>query len=803
MRRIAVTAGMWCLISSAALLADDAVVGPLGDPARWGFTGDRTYDVVEVREALAGDVEVLLASRPQAPRARLLAVMAAALERGYRSKGFADPRVSIAVDPQGRRLACDIVAGRQYHCGGVEIRGATRIPVESLREALTKSAPAGVTTPVPIPGHKTTATGQAVEGNSIPYLGAFWMPGERASFTPFAKGFARQGTIDALRRIGWFDPTLDVSFRPEEDGTATLVIDIADDGHAAVLGDIEVQGLVRNSSEQVIEYLGLQRGQPLSAAVEAEIRQKLVAANRFVKSGVEVVPPPFGDGPCKLIVTVKEAKTPPLLGEELTPLQQRALRAAASMTALQNSDWEMTVVLPQIRPDDPTAILRFRVSAEDGIGVLELVAKTTDDRMIWNPQLLADHRRIVFLSGDGCRKLEVPLFEAFATCSLKLVADREGADDGGHVELQFGFEKKATRPNLPVVATISMESLAAILEVSQPGTTHEEVGDDTVIRHDKKVLRIDRHSDEFRELTGEGRGDSEGSIITLSCRPGRLRAAWPELMAAVERAEPALVAERPVTSSLRFLLTELRDMMATGGEPSTVDWELWDRILAAGALASLDQWALSDHSPKESRPDRFFLPPTWSERGGSRTPEWLNFGVKWAWSLYNQVVPRDTPLWVMGREAMFLVLRPPGVTPASPQELAILLRDAEAGPLQLAIAAAAFGRLHPVYRVTLAEVGRDALSPDAFRRDVELLIDERRPIGQLIHSLAAAFRDVSDTDVALLTARLGPDVQQAAVELRQRNNEPLETVLLDVATRLWPSAARPWLEAWLTELSSP
>jgi hypothetical protein len=123
--------------------------------------------------------------------------------------------------------------------------------------------------------------------------------------------------------MGWFEPTVNVAIRPEADGTATLVVDLREEGQPAILGDIDVQGLVRNSREQVLACLGLKAGQPLNAVIEADIARKLAETHCFVTSKVEVIPPPFGDGPCKLVVTVTESLSVPRLGEPLTPLQQR------------------------------------------------------------------------------------------------------------------------------------------------------------------------------------------------------------------------------------------------------------------------------------------------------------------------------------------------------------------------------------------------------------------------------------------------------------------------------------------------
>jgi hypothetical protein len=789
---------------SALHAAELATVGELGDPARWGFTGDRTYNVADLRSAVAGDFEVLLASRPQAPRDRLVAVVGAAIERGYRSKGHPDPRIGVSVTPTGDRLICDIAAGRQYVNGRIDIRGANRIRVDDLRDALMKAPPSGITVPAPIPGLKTTATGQAVEGHSIPSNVPLWIPGERSAFTPFARAFGRQGVINALRRIGWFEPTLDVAFRPEADGTTTLVVDIADEGVPAVIGEIEILGLVRNSRERLIEHLGLAAGQPLTAAVEADLRRQLVACNRFLKSSVEVVPPPFGgNAPCKLILSVTESPYVPVIGEELTTLQQRALRAAASMPALQDSDWELSVrFLPKV-DGESTTIVRLRVSGREGLALLECLSIDAEGRVRWNPRVLADERRIVLVSGNGRSKLEYPLTDSQVSCSLTIATDPKNAESGS-VSLGFGLKTRSADLQLPIVTTVSMEPLAAIQEVSQAETTQEDVGEETIIRHKAKVLIIliiDRQTDEFREMTGEGKGDYEGSIISVSCRPGRLGAAWLELMAEVDRAEPALMPDLPITSLARFVLAEARELLTVVGDSVPPDLDLWDRLFAARTFESLDRWALSRSQPREQLPNRFTIPPTWSERPGPRTPEWLNFGVKWAWTLYSQAIPRDTPLWVMGREAMFLVLRPPGVTPATPMELATLLRDAHAGPVHFAIAAAAFGRLHPAYRVVLADAGLDVLDRPAYQRELEFLLDHACPVGQLVRSVALAMRDVDDADVAQLTARLGPPVQQAAVELRQRGDEPIETVILDIAGRLWDPVAKPFLEGFLRRLT--
>ena len=117
----------------------------LADPARWRFVGCEAYKSEELREALAANLDVIVATRSAGTVDQLIAAVTRQLTLGYQSVGFHEATVSADVDAGTKQLIVTVHEGRLSRQGKVEVRGATTINVGQLAQEVTqKYAPSGL-----------------------------------------------------------------------------------------------------------------------------------------------------------------------------------------------------------------------------------------------------------------------------------------------------------------------------------------------------------------------------------------------------------------------------------------------------------------------------------------------------------------------------------------------------------------------------------------------------------------------------------------------------------------------------------
>ena len=278
------TAVCWTTVVAAAPgdIPASPTAAALADPSRWRFVGCDAFPADELRDALAASVDVIVASRSSGTINRLIEVVTRELTLGYRSGGYPDAVVAADINRDARQLVITIDEGKLFRQGKVEVRGATSIDVDRLiasvkqKYAPAEAIPVFAGTPADgeAPLHWIKPNGQPEKLND-----AIWNPSQPASFAPSVWKMWEPLVQLFLKRQGYSDPVVAMSVESAEDGTATLVISIRDEGPRIVLGEIGVTGNERNSTEDILEYLQLKLGQPFDAMQQARLHWQIGRAS--------------------------------------------------------------------------------------------------------------------------------------------------------------------------------------------------------------------------------------------------------------------------------------------------------------------------------------------------------------------------------------------------------------------------------------------------------------------------------------------------------------------------------------------
>lgn len=310
------------LILASSVNAAETTVGLLGDCKRIDFRGNRAYTTEQLRKELAQDLEILVAGRAEAELSEWQQTLKSRILFGYHSDGYAEAKVSSNVDASGWGVMVTIDEGPQYHCGETEFVGAKTLPVDQFLKLMSITRM-----------ERTQRLGQApippdLPPNDTDLCRPMWVKGKIAKCADNYWKTRRSSFRSIFQSLGYFEPQFAVRVRPEADKTATLIIDIQDEGPRSTLDSFEISGLTKNTPQDLIKYLDIPIGTPLNLEIKSQIERKLWNSARFMDYHVSIVPPKQGDNPphTKVDIVATEFDEAPLLSDPLSPEQQAFLR---------------------------------------------------------------------------------------------------------------------------------------------------------------------------------------------------------------------------------------------------------------------------------------------------------------------------------------------------------------------------------------------------------------------------------------------------------------------------------------------
>lgn len=795
----------------------------LADPSRWRFVGCEAYKADELRDALAASVDVIVASRSSGTVNRLVEVVTRELTLGYRSVGYPDAVVATDIDRDTRQLVITIDEGKLFRQGQVEVRGATSIDVDRLISTVKqKYAPADA---IPVFAG-TPAEGEAplhwIKPNGQPEKlhDALWNPGQPASFASTAWKLSEPLVQLFLKRQGFSDPVIAVSVEAAEDGTATLVIAIRDEGPRIVLGEIEVTGHERNSTEDILEFLQLKLGQPFDALQQARLHWWLKQAARFLKHDVQLISPPFGEGPSRLKLTLVEAPRVPTLKEPFTPEQQIAIRAANWLSSQREYDLEITLCARTTdeKASSPElelfvnreATFRYILSPADRSAMLEIGINDREDRLVWG-QVLSVSSEAGWLLAPH-RKAKLEWGGLHGTLLLQMVADVQPPDAEGRMSnfnFGTGLNSKTAKDGQPIRDVIAIAPLAMILEVTRETNTVELTDERMTIKgkplEQGGAFELVLDAQTGRLITWHS--SYNGSRIEIRMDQHIYAEAANKWQSQRAASQNKLAATAPITTLLQYVGEEARSIEKLQSQRLPKWFRLAERLVNSGVLRPFDEAVAKSSNDAESQ-TAFSIPIEPNPKSPLGAMAWLDPVIRGVLPFYTKVFPRNTPGWTIGREATLLLLRPKGVEIPSPLGVRLMLEEDRAGPFHFLLAAKLFGVVSPGHRFVLANRGLQELTPESFRRDIAALLNEQGLASHSANALAGLLRSLDEPDlddVAELMS-LGEDdralVTKLLKELTRRRDEPADILLPELAEQAWP-VLRPHVEAALRDLATP
>ena len=246
-------------------------VGRFGDPRHLVVRGATAFRPETVRDGLVSNLDVLLASRPDAPLHGYLSVLEEKAAEGFRHAGFADPKVHAAAEPKSGQVVLTVDEGRRLVSGEIRVEGAAAIPVgELIRQLQSPHPPEGARPDVFDRGDGkqqvrwlANKAGSPASSQPATMEDPAWQPGKPVALSAQGKSQLHDEIEPALANLGYYHTVFSMKIAAQPDQkTAALVIQIRKEGAKATVGEIVILGNHKNSRNEILKYLGLKVGGP-------------------------------------------------------------------------------------------------------------------------------------------------------------------------------------------------------------------------------------------------------------------------------------------------------------------------------------------------------------------------------------------------------------------------------------------------------------------------------------------------------------------------------------------------------------
>jgi hypothetical protein len=547
-----------CLVGGVSVARAEPM-GDLGGADRLVVRGLSAETAASLRQGLLDDGDLYWLGIPTADREPYLAALRTRVPLALEAAGFPEPRATVTVGPgpDGKEaVLIDVVAGERLTAGAIRVTGIPDDMARRLVAYLQQPQPPGDAVPetITLPDGSEKVLSFDAKGEPAKLGQPKWTPGEPApcgercaSELPGAvtKFFSCEGYLSLA---GWKDPWddgyhdairehVDLKVRAEGD-EAVLAIDVKRLPARTTLAGIEVNDGLRTTPADLLAYLGLDIGQPVTAADRQAWLGKLRLSGRFIKQACRFEP--RGDR-CVARFELVEYKRAAPLDRGDSPEQQALLRARAWLLGEWHGGREIRV-RATIQREDKAGGVHGRPIRIELIGGLDTGSVVKGENGEWSCGAVSVPGTIgLFTDTQRFDGFPLPGWAPVATAKL-VVAPR---DQQQRLEVGWGMKCGGSAP-----FAFQIEPVTCHVE----GWTSRRVGDDLVIEttdtNGHREIWLDPASGRPRKFVAVA--DSHRMEILCDSGAGLVAAAAADLR---ERAGENLAdSHRPVSSAARFAL---------------------------------------------------------------------------------------------------------------------------------------------------------------------------------------------------------------------------------------------------------
>jgi hypothetical protein len=794
-----------CLLIAARASAEveafpEGDVGAYGAPDRLVFEGCQAVTPGEIKAALLRDWDVVLASAPSNRLSDYVAVIRRKVRTGYEASGFAKVEISCGADAQHGTVVVSIKEGPRYRRGAVHVTGVQADLSRQTIEKLTRPGPAQSFSIIEAAGGAGYRV-KMVLGSEL--SSPAWKRGDPARFDPVAGTRMEQEVAGALRGLGYFDPKLDAKVEIEQD-QAVLHVTVADEGRHATIDKVNVTGLKKNRPEDLLKFLGVEKGQEISLDRLNAIQRRLWDSARFKKHELTIAPSGGDRSRLSLEIELEEFPDAPTLTEPLSPVEQALINACQWLRARPDAGEDVEVVMHTAAHADSHVDMHVQFVVGPTGGVCRIRAYTpapatapaekTDARPLVDYALaMTTDLDGIYSISDG-KKLTAALGKALAP-EVGLRYAPEVAPDGSvkwSINFDAGFRTEEIRP--PLLLTLAPVAFVSVAHLE--GMKYE-------IRDG--ILTINGEQTKVRVETGTGRVlecrvFSHDSLYAISVRRGMMGDFIGEMEKAIA-APNCFDPKQPAASSMAFIAEQTAKglLLRSAAGPE-------QRARAAvvlGKLLSPDVFEPTQRlfSPSDGKgSDDFFIPPDGST---ASVNDALGTIVKIALPYFDRLFPHDSWPGTLLRQRVLLYVNQ---RKTAESELDRVITSHRTGPVGLLMTARLVSEFSPTDGDKIAARGLKRLDVTEFRKDVSEFTEGDGVAAEILRRAADKLRQLPQQDIDDLADVLSPEqaktFRQIAAVLRAHPHQPIEKLLPAALDNVWAQSLRESVESALHGLAS-
>ena len=810
-----------------AKVAEDILkVNELGDPQRIVFEGAKLFPEKQLRLALACDLKYQAAARPSNQTGDYLAILEKRLREGYLHSGCPNATVSASRDDKRKTIIVNIKEGARYRKGEIRLTGSHKIDEQAVRAILTTPQRKRVWDYV-LGDHRVSLSAQETPDKSSDDEDAdpvvVWKSGEAVDFCGTEGLRFENGIRFALAELGFIASSFRFELdRDEKLGLAHLHITILHEAPQAVVGEIEVSGLKRDSREALQSYLGVAPNDPLNSKTLQRIDERLSASCRYWTRKIDVLSadvdrstPSLESSNPKLSLKLEEYAPTPPLAEPLSPVDE---------TLKKCSDW-----LNSLAGDFGDRDLVCTVASADlgGLAQHAQIALAADGTIVVETQFISDKLHIDHSAVLGQHSVEIYdwksadkfCFSREASPVLQIRTNTGHAPDGkqdANLVLGCAFRNVDKMAGVsPMRCDVRVEPVV-LLDISRKRLTKAELKDNVLkLSDDGFELQIDQKTGQIRSVksasflsAGISAIDlrSENNFVSRVVEKTRRRGAKFD-----DRCDP----KQPVLSGVSYAFEQV------ARQPMAGNSRLSRRLLQAGAVVPTDDEFkrffadLCADLVTDTSADDYFSIPGRLEISYDKLSEDLEYYAPY---LADKLFPRGSFPWTYLREYGFLFQRVDGnyadCRKMWEQEDARLDSVHEYGPVSCLIRAWLWQQFYPDNPEPIVKNANDGLhnlSDEAFLKDVRYLTDGDCGLAVISRAQARYCREIvkdSDKDNQA-PSRSGAHsvIRKLAARREAEPNEPLadtiRAVMLEEWHDGWKESAERELRSLATEKTQP
>jgi len=750
-----------CLETSPA----DALekVGQYGNPEAFVFHGTKVFHPEQLRRSLLWHPDFQQALSPSAALDELLLTTEKLLLTGYLRAGFPQAQITAHKSLLQKEVVVDIKEGPRLLAGTVTIKGTRQINAAMLKHDITT------------PQLKDPVAGESSPGK--PNSPA-WHQGEPAPLDPFTIDKLNRRLENCCRDQGFFFTRLQSRVAVDiPSRTAQLVVTITNEGPPGTIQEIQIQGLKKNSREQVLQLLNVEINDPINRSSVFRMQQQLRNSARFSRF---LVTPKTNQDQIQLLVKVLEFENAPPLETPLGVEATAMLRVQQWLSRFSESNQDLVFHYEPTAATATTPIplskAQVILSPKQGI-LVEATGKPSSKYAGHHTFFLAGKQlgiynwqtRQFFLAGSWNIQPEF-------TLAMVPSYDETAQETSSDLRLGFGvssIDRDGTTS--PLKTNFRFTPVVFLREALKQSNQVTIVNNELRLKNTSLTLRADARTGVIKDICFL---QLPGTRIEFQA------GAWEHAMAAKSQAaknfQNRYQSGQPAESLLQFVLNEILTQLEGKSNPATATArQLALNQLTSSSLKSVDRWLqyFGQHEPTA-----FIIPRAKPSSQGD-----LQRAIMAAVPIViDPWFPRGSWPWTLGRQTGLMMA---GKSRHTGQELQRLLDDESMGPVGYwAIAAFLKQFGSPKYR-PFAGHALQVLNTDDFEHDARILVSQEAWTGQFIASLGNNLRKMNPETVTALTQPLPGNLQtfirEWSHQLHQSPDRPTTELFQQTLAKSW------------------